>query len=312
MTTDELEARVRAWIEDDPEAIDREELERLLADGETAELQARFAGPLQFGTAGLRGAIGAGPGRMNRATVARATAGLCAHLLEALPDAQARGVTIGYDGRHRSRAFAEEAAAVAAGAGFRVQLFSAPVPTPVLAFALVELKAAGGVMVTASHNPKDDNGFKVYWHNGAQIIPPVDGAIAAAMEAVASIRGLPRVDEAARRERRLQDDLGEAMEQHYLDAVAELAAVEAAPPSIGVAYTAMHGVGQRFVEPALDALGYVELHSVPQQAEPDPDFPTAAFPNPEEEGAMDLVLALGEARGAALVLANDPDAARRA
>jgi phosphomannomutase len=314
MTPDpKLRARVRAWIEDDPDARDRRELQALLDAGEQDELASRFAGTLHFGTAGLRGPVGAGPMRMNRAVVARATAGLCSRLGDALPDARERGLCIGFDARHRSAEMAEEAAAVAAGAGFRVQLFDRPVPTPVLAFALLDRKAAGAVMVTASHNPPRDNGYKVYWHNGAQIIAPEDEHIAAEMDAVGSLRELPRVDAARREAQGMQETLGDALEARYLEAVAEL--VGTLPQDAGslqVAYTALHGVGQRTLMAALEQAGFERVEAVAEQGEPDPDFPTVSFPNPEEPGAMDRVMALGEATGADVVLANDPDADRLA
>ena len=308
-----LQKRVLRWIEDDVDPACRAELQRLLDAGDFAGLNERFAAPLEFGTAGLRGELGAGPGRMNRAVVARATFGLCAHLRANVKDAANRGLCIGYDARHNSREFAEEAAAVAAGAGFRVRLFEAPCPTPLLGFAVLDQRAAGGVMITASHNPARDNGYKAYWENGAQIIPPHDVAVAAAMERLQSVRGLERVGEKERLERGLQDSLGASFERHYLKAVAALTGPLCLDGGdLRITYTALHGVGDRLARAALAQSGFTRVESVPEQAEPDPDFPTVAFPNPEEPGAMDKALALAEASKADIVLANDPDADRLA
>jgi phosphomannomutase len=250
---------------------------------------------------------------MNRAVVARATAGLCTHLLSANPSARERGVCIGYDGRRMSRELAEETAAVCAGFGIRVHLFAAPVPTPLLAFGVLDVKAAAGVMVTASHNPAADNGYKAYWENGAQIIPPHDVAIEKAMSAVASVAKLPRIGERERLAQGLQQTVGADTERRYLDGVARVARLGSTKSrDLGIAYTALHGVGHQWVRAALAEAGFTRVHSVAEQAEPHPDFPTVKFPNPEEPGAMDRVLALAEREQAALVLANDPDADRLA
>jgi phosphomannomutase len=310
---DALQRRVATWIADDPDAASRAELQRLLAAGDFTALQERFAAPLEFGTAGLRGELGAGPARMNRAVVARAAAGVCAHLIAHVPDAQRRGLCIGYDGRHQSKPFAEETAAIAAAAGFCVRVFEAPGPTPLLAYAVLAHGAAGGVMVTASHNPACDNGYKVYWHDGAQIIAPHDEQIAAAMQALPSVLAVPRMSAEERRARGLEQPLDAAFERRYLSAVAELTGSPCAHmDALCVAYTALHGVGEKLARAALTQAGVRQLHSVDEQATPDPDFPTVAFPNPEEKGAMDRVLALAERVRADLVLANDPDADRLA
>jgi phosphomannomutase len=310
---DALQRRVKTWIADDPDANCRAELERLLAGGDFAALNERFAAPLEFGTAGLRGALGAGPARMNRAVVARAAAGLCAHFIAHVPDAQRRGLCIGYDGRHQSQAFAEETAAIAAAAGFFVRVFVTPGPTPLLAYAVLAHGAAGGVMVTASHNPALDNGYKVYWHDGAQIISPHDEQIAAAMQALPSVLAIPRLSPEERRARKLEQALDAAFEQRYLRAVAELTSSPCAHAGeLRIAYTALHGTGDKLARAALAQAGFTHVHSVVEQADPDPDFPTVNFPNPEEKGATDRVLALAEQVGADIVLANDPDADRLA
>ncbi len=297
-------AAVQRWIADDPHAGDAAELQALLDDRAHDELAERFAGPLTFGTAGLRGPLRAGPAGMNAAVVARAAAGLGAHL--AAEGLAGRGVVIGYDARHRSDEFARVSAEVLAGAGFAVQVLPRPLPTPVLSFAVRHLGAVAGVMVTASHNPPQDNGYKVYLGDGAQLVPPADAAIETAIAAVASVRALPRSDEWTT----LDDDV----EADYVTAV--VAALQpdrvdaAARRRLVVAYTAMHGVGTTTTRSVLTAAGFGELHAVAEQEHPDPDFPTVAFPNPEEPGAVDLLRALAQRVGADVAIAQDPDADR--
>lgn len=309
---DELREAARAWASDDPDPDARAEIERLLADGAADELADRFAGTLQFGTAGLRGLIGAGPNRMNRKVVLRATAGLAAYLLETTPDAAERGVAIGYDGRRLSREMAEDAASVVCGMGLRAFTFPHVVPTPLLAFACLDTNAAAGIMVTASHNPPDYNGYKVYWGNGAQIIPPTDEGIAASIARVGGVSSIARMPLAEARESGRLRELGPDIERRYLDGVRALSVRSDVPRDIGIAYTALHGVGQRLALRALSEAGFAEVAAVAEQGEPDGRFPTVAFPNPEEKGAMDMVLALALSVGAELVIANDPDADRLA
>jgi phosphomannomutase len=299
--TDVLLERARAWAAEDPDAATRTELEQLIAEVEggadTADLADRFSGTLEFGTAGLRGAVGAGPNRMNRVVVIRAAAGLAAYLTEQ----GAHGpVVVGYDARHRSDDFARDTAEVMSGAGFKVWLMPRPLPTPLLAFAIRELGCVAGVMVTASHNPPQDNGYKVYLGDGSQIVPPADAAIAAKIDAVGPLTSVPRGAGGT--------VLGEHIVDRYLDTVAELA--EDGPRDLSVVYTPLHGVGGVPVLQVLETAGFPTPRVVDQQEEPDPDFPTVPFPNPEEEGAMDLAMALAEQHGADLVVANDPDADR--
>jgi phosphomannomutase len=313
MTVDgALRRKVEDWIAQDPDPVTRAELEELLAKGDEPELRDRFAGPLEFGTAGLRGVLGGGPGRMNRLVVARATAGLCRYLQEQVSDAAERGICIGYDGRRLSRTFAEDAAAVVAGAGIRVHLFDRMVPTPVLAFAALDRKAAAAIMITASHNPPAYNGYKVYWENGAQIIPPHDVGIARRIGAVGSYASIPRLEPEQARSEGLLHDLGDELEERYLEGIQGLLPQRQAPEDLSIAYTALHGVGQRFVLRALRQAGFRHLSPVIEQGDADPSFSTVSFPNPEEKGAMDRVLALAERERADLVLANDPDADRLA
>ncbi len=296
--------RARAWAADDPDPQTRTELERLIAEveaGGAPELQAdladRFSGTLEFGTAGLRGALGAGPNRMNRVVVIRAAAGLAAYL----KDTGATGpVVIGYDARHNSDVFARDTAQVMTGAGIRALVMPRPLPTPVLAFAIRELGCAAGVMVTASHNPPQDNGYKVYLGDGSQIVPPADVEIAERIAAVGPVADVPRGEAG--------EQVGEEIVDRYQDTVAGLA--EDGPRDLRIVYTPLHGVGGSTVLQVLESAGFDQPRVVEPQEQPDPEFPTVAFPNPEEPGAMDLALALARESGADLVVANDPDADR--
>jgi phosphomannomutase len=291
--------QVEAWIADDVDPAAAGELQALLDAGADAELHDRFAAPLAFGTAGLRGPLRAGPNGMNRTVVRRAAAGLAGWLT-----AQGRTgqpVVVGYDARHGSFDFARDSAAIFAAAGFEAQLLPRELPTPVLAFAVQHLGAAAGVMVTASHNPPQDNGYKVYAADGAQIVPPADREIEGAIAAVASARAIALAPDRV-------TVLDEQIVTAYVDAVAGL--VGDGPRELRIVHTAMHGVGTATVRAVLDRAGFTDVLPVPEQAEPDPDFPTVAFPNPEEPGALDLALALASERDADIVIANDPDADR--
>jgi phosphomannomutase len=292
-----LRAEAEAWLAEDPDPDTRAELRALLDGDDEAAVADRFAGRLTFGTAGLRGPMRAGPNGMNRAVVRRTTAGLAAHL----GAAGATGpVLVGYDARHKSADFARDVAAVLAGAGLHARLLPGPLPTPVLAFAVRRLGAAAGVVVTASHNPPQDNGYKVYLGDGAQIVPPADAAIEAAIAAVGPLATVPLADSYTL--------LDSTVEQSYLDAVTELPRTP--HRELRTVYTAMHGVGARVLREAFMRAGFGEPVAVAEQVAPDPDFPTVTFPNPEEPGAMDLALALAAKSGADLVIANDPDADR--
>jgi phosphomannomutase len=303
----DLTARARAWLAEDPDPETRAELEALLAlDDATAheELADRFDGTLEFGTAGLRGELGAGSNRMNRVVVTRAAAGLAAYLKGQGPGDQGAPrdatVVIGYDARHKSDVFARDTAEVMTGAGLRAFVLPRPLPTPVLAFAIRELGCVAGVMVTASHNPPRDNGYKVYLGDGSQIVPPADGEIAARIAAVGALTDVPRGDG--------WTVLGEEVVDAYLDTVAGLAGD--GPRDLRLVYTPLHGVGGTTVQRVLETAGFEAPYVVEQQEEPDPEFPTVSFPNPEEAGAMDLAMALAAERGVDLVVANDPDADR--
>lgn len=298
----------RAWIEQDPDDETRAELQRLVDAEDTDELTARFAGRLAFGTAGLRAELGAGPLRMNRVVVTQAAAGLARFLVDTGRD---RSVVIGYDGRVNSDVFARDSAEVMRGLGLEVTLLPSALPTPVLAFAVRHLGVGAGVMVTASHNPPRDNGYKVYLggdDDGSQIVPPVDGEIAAAIDAVAAgdVRALVRATD--------YTIAGPELAAAYVSATAATVPATTLPSGAQptVVYTAMHGVGWETARAVFVAAGFAEPVVVPEQIEPDGAFPTVAFPNPEEPGAMDLAIAQGVAVGADLVIANDPDADRLA
>ena len=301
--TSDLLALASAWAADDPDPQTRAELAQVVAEveagGDQADLADRFSGTLEFGTAGLRGALGAGPNRMNRVVVLRAAAGLAAYLLAegARPGSP---VVIGYDARFNSDVFARDTAEVMSGAGFKPMVLPRPLPTPLLAFAIRELGCVAGVMVTASHNPPQDNGYKVYLGDGSQIVPPADSGIADQIAAVGPVADIPRGDAGQL--------LGDEIVDHYLDTVAELAAD--GPRDLRTVYTPLHGVGGTSVLQVLETAGFDAPQVVEQQEHPDPLFPTVAFPNPEEPGAMDLAMALADNTGADLVVANDPDADR--
>ena len=311
MVNEALRRRVQAWIDGDPDPVDRAELERALERGDEPLLAQRFAGRLSFGTAGLRGPIGAGPHAMNTAVIRQTCHGL-ADVLSAGGADPARGVVIGFDARHRSSTFALESAAVLRARGFKVFLWDSPGPTPATSFWVRRLGALAGIQVTASHNPPQDNGFKVYWDHAAQIIPPIDDRIAAAIARHASgpaceLAALPEGHEGPELAM-----LGEAELAVYLQQVTEgTPATSPTQTPVRVVYTAMHGVGGESVCRVLQAAGF-EVHIVEEQHRPDGRFPTVDFPNPEEDGALDLALALAERVSADLVLANDPDADRLA
>ncbi len=298
---DVLLDRARSWAAADPDEATRAELEQLIADvsagGESADLTDRFTGTLEFGTAGLRGALGAGPNRMNRVVVIRAAAGLAAYLRD---QGATGGVVIGYDARHNSDVFARDTAEVMTGAGFTAHVLPRPLPTPLLAFAIRELGCVAGVMVTASHNPPQDNGYKVYLGDGSQIVPPADADISRHIAAIGRLDDVPRAEPGP--------TLTEDIVDRYLDTVADLAGD--GPRDLRIVYTPLHGVGGASVVQVLETAGFDAPRVVEEQEQPDADFPTVAFPNPEEPGAMDLAMALADRTDADLVVANDPDADR--
>jgi len=308
MVAAELLARAQDWLDQDLDPHTRAELASLVAAARSthgseqaaAELADRFARRLDFGTAGLRGALGAGPNRMNRVVVAQVAAGLAGYL-RADPNPGQDGVVIGFDARHQSDIFARDTAEIVRGAGVDAYLLPGPLPTPVLAFAIRHLRCAAGVMVTASHNPPQDNGYKVYLGDGSQIVPPADTDIAAAIDGVGPVPTLPRADDYVR--------LDESVLDEYVSAVSALPRPDG-PRALDVVYTPLHGVGGAVVRRVLERTGFAPAYETPEQADPDPDFPTVAFPNPEEPGVIDLALSSARRRRADLVVANDPDADR--
>jgi phosphomannomutase len=298
-----LRAEVEAWIADDPDPKTAAELQTLLDAGDEVTLKKYFNGFLQFGTAGLRGPIGPGPSCMNRAVVGRAAAGIAAYMKK-------RGMTkvvVGRDARYGSEDYTFETAEIMSGAGMDVYILPRPLPTPVLAFATSYLGCDIGIMVTASHNPPQDNGYKVYVgpeadginYASSQIISPTDGFMAADIDAVASLKSLPRGTK--------WTILDEEVISEYVKRTSALAP---RPGDIKIVYTAMHGVGTETVQRVFNHAGFATLVLVDEQCTPDPDFPTVAFPNPEEPGAIDLALKKARDFGAELVIANDPDADR--
>ncbi|MCG6567029.1 phospho-sugar mutase [Tessaracoccus sp. ZS01] len=307
---DLLNAAIR-WRDMDPDPETREQLDHLVVQAQAndptfreaaeRELKLAFAGPLEFGTAGLRGALGPGPARMNRSVVTQAAAGFAGWLKAQGHDGGK--VIVGYDARHKSTDFAEDTARVMAGAGFEVLWVTEPTPTPVIAFGIQHFGCVAGVVVTASHNPPQDNGYKVYLGDGSQIVPPTDAEIAAEIAKVASRdwTDLPRGTE--------RTDITAELRRAYVARAVTLYPADA-PRDIVWVHTAMHGVGTATVRAVAEAVGLPAATEVGEQSQPDPNFPTVAFPNPEEKGAIDLAVALAADKGADVVIANDPDADR--
>ena len=300
----DLHDMARAWLDQDPDPATRSELERLIETNDV-ELADCFAGRLHFGTAGLRGPLGPGPNRMNRVVVLQSAAGLARYLTEHF--APECSVVIGYDARHNSDVFAHDTASIMQGAGVRAFVLPRPLPTPVLAFAIRHLGASAGVMVTASHNPPQDNGYKVYLEDGCQIVPPVDKEIAAMIDSVASSM---RVDELPRNDG--WQTLDQSIVHNYAERALEILGPDEVDRRADVVsvITPMHGVGGRLLEQLLTDAGFAPCARVDAQFDPDPDFSTVAFPNPEEPGAMDLALATAERVRPDVIVANDPDADR--
>jgi phosphomannomutase len=301
--TDVLD-EARAWLADDPDPDTRAELASLIERAEAddpvalADLGDRFAGRLQFGTAGLRGALGPGPNRMNRVVVIQTAAGLAAYL-------RAHGgssVVVGFDARHKSDQFARDTCAVMVGAGIRAMVLPRALPTPVLAFAIRHLGVDAGVMVTASHNPPQDNGYKVFLGDGSQIVAPADVEISAEIGAVGTVESIPRAEFG-------WESLDDTVVDAYVQRVASVALPDG-PRDLRIVYTPLHGCGGEVMRRAMQATGFPAPEAVIEQAAPDPDFPTVAFPNPEEPGAIDLAMSLAQREEADLIIANDPDADR--
>jgi phosphomannomutase len=304
MSLQELKEQALAWLSQDPDPETRAELQELIDNADEAALTSRFHTRLEFGTAGLRGELGAGPNRMNRVLVAQTAAGLGNYLLKQNSKAS---VVIGFDGRVNSDVFAKDSAEVLSGMGIEVLLLDEMGPTPLVSFATRFLNMSAGIMVTASHNPPRDNGYKVYLggdFNGSQIISPVDNQIADEITKVAQTQTFDSLAKST--EYKL---IGKEIRAEYLKS-ALLAGGQSDGTELKIVYTPMHGVGWSAIEPLFQSSGSEALIPVPEQVKPDGDFPTVAFPNPEEKGALDLAMALAESQDADLIIANDPDADR--
>lgn len=304
--------RAEEWAAADPDPEAASEMRRLAAAGDEAELRDRLEGTLQFGTAGLRGILGAGPNRMNRAVARRATAGLARYLLEAAPEAAQRGVVVGRDARRLSLEMSRDAAGVLAAHGIPAYVIEEASPTPHAAFALNELGAGAAIVVTASHNPPEYNGYKVYWSNGAQIIPPHDAGIAAKIAGAGAASSVPVLCEAEARAKGLWRDVPPAVGEAWIESALAGQRHEGRGRDAVLVTTALHGVGGKWLRAALGRAGFASVHPVVEQETPDGSFPTVVFPNPEEKGALDLSFALCEKVRADALIANDPDADRLA
>ncbi|MEF1254617.1 phospho-sugar mutase [Vibrio sp. M260112] len=303
--------QVTRWLEKDPDPRTREELQQLIDQQALTDLEDRFRQRLEFGTAGLRGKVGCGPNRMNRLVIQETASGLGQYLIQQVESAKTRGVVIGYDGRTDSKQFAHDTASALTALGIKVLLTHDVAATPIVAFGVKHFNAAAAVVVTASHNPPEYNGFKVYWQNGAQIIPPHDSGIAAQID-LAATRAIPMMTLSDAEQNGLLEWLQDDYYQTYRKTMNAnpLLGNHTQPESISIAYTAMHGVGADMAETLLADAGFTKVYSVAAQRDPDGTFPTVNFPNPEETGAMDMVVALAKEHGAELACANDPDADR--
>ncbi|HGF7195552.1 TPA: phospho-sugar mutase [Vibrio cholerae] len=306
-----MNSQVTHWLARDPDPKTRQELQQLIDTQQDAQIAERFQSRLEFGTAGLRGKVGCGPNRMNRLVIQETAAGLGQYLITLLPDAKSRGVVIGYDGRPDSKQFAHDTASVLTSLGIKTYLTYQVAATPIVAFGVRHFNAAAAVVVTASHNPPEYNGFKVYWENGAQIIPPHDAGIAACIDQAAQ-QAIPYLALEQAEQQGLLHWLRDEYYQTYRKTIgaSPLLQHHTKPQALSLAYTAMHGVGANMAETLLADVGFTHVSSVKEQREPDGTFPTVNFPNPEEAGAMDMVMALAKKVGAQLACANDPDADR--
>lgn len=302
----------REWAAGDPDPVTRAELEALVTSRDHAELAERMAGPLVFGTAGLRAKVGAGSARMNRATVIRTTRGLADFLAARRDGARSLPVVVGNDARTTSPELARDVVAVLAAAKIPVRYFEEPVPTPLVAYAARTLGASAAVVVTASHNPRDDNGYKVYLDDAIQLVAPSDALIQAAIERVGPASGVPRAVPGSAGADAEPIAVGPLFERYLTETFGRLGIGTPRSEPLRIVYTPLHGVGLRFALEALRRAGFEHVQPVPEQAEPDGTFPTTAFPNPEEPGTLELALALAARENAELVLANDPDADRLA
>ncbi|CAE6376565.1 unnamed protein product [Rhizoctonia solani] len=306
----QIQAKVNEWLAFDKNPATRAEIESLRDAGNTEELKRRLMKRIEFGTAGLRGLMAAGFSCMNDLIVIQASQGLCAYVLQNVPNATERGVVVGHDHRYNSEKWAQLTAAAFVSKGFKVYLHKGIVHTPLVPYTVSKLNAAAGVMITASHNPKDDNGYKVYWENAVQIISPHDAGIAAAIEAnlqpiAWDLHSLANVDN-------LVIDRTEEMTVAYLGYIASLSRTRETNASVPLKFTntSMHGVSRAIIDRANKVFDFKPLEHVKEQQDPNPDFPTVAFPNPEEKGALDLAIKTANASASSYVFAQDPDSDR--
>lgn len=284
---------------------DEETKEELLRLTDEKEIEDRFYKDLEFGTAGLRGIMGAGTNRMNRYTVAKATRGLADYLKKEHPETFSQGVVIAYDSRNHSADFAKEAARVLTSAGIPVRIFEELEPIPVLSFAVKYFHAAAGVVVTASHNPAEYNGYKVYGANGAQLVPKDADVLTAYVEAVTDLSHIEDEGNDA-----LMNWLGHKTVTRFLSAIFRQSLYQGNPPPLSIVYTPLHGSGAKPVRAILSEAGFTDVHIVKEQELPDGDFPTVSAPNPENEDALSMGIALAKEVGADIVIGTDPDSDR--
>ncbi|MDX9702892.1 MAG: phospho-sugar mutase [Candidatus Auribacterota bacterium] len=309
-----IEKRIQEWLGNDYDQDTRSEIQKLIDDGNHKELTDRFYQDLDFGTGGLRGVIGAGTNRINTYTIRKATQGLATYIIKQGPSAVKKGVAVAYDSRHKSPEFALETALVLAGNGIKAYLYESLRPTPLLSFAVRYLGAQGGVNVTASHNPKEYNGYKVYWDDGGQVVPPHDKNIISEVRQITSLSQVKLLDKETALKRGLLIYIGEEVDNAYIDKVLPLSLnpqiVKQVGDSVSIVFTPLHGAGITMIPKLLDRMGFKRLHIVEQQKDPDPDFSTVVSPNPEESAAMKLALEKARELDADIVLATDPDADR--
>lgn len=304
----DLEAEARRWIEGDPDPVTRQKLAEVLASGDEERLGAIVGAPLMFGTAGIRGEVGPGPSRMNRALVIKTTWALGRYLRE---EDESGPVVVGFDARPTSAQFAADAVGVLAAEGFEVRFFSEPTPTPLVAFAAKKLAASAAVVVTASHNPPQDNGYKVYGANASQIVSPADQTIQIHMATSPPASEIPRLEAAITSRLSGVEAIGQDVVDDYWSEIAAVRQRQSGS-DLMIVYTPLHGVGYSTLHAMMERAGHNHVIPVPEQVQPDGTFPTVDFPNPEEPGALDLALSLATDRDADLILANDPDADRLA
>jgi len=309
-----IQNRINEWLTEDYDEQTRAEIQALVDSNNEKELIERFYKDLDFGTGGLRGIIGTGTNRINIYTIAKVTQGLAKYILKQAPKAAEKGVVIAYDSRHMSPEFAMESALVLAGNNIKVYLFQSLRPTPLLSFAVRHFNATSGIVITASHNPKEYNGYKVYWEDGAQIVPPHDRNIINEVLRVTSMKQVSRLDKDTARKKGLLTLIGEDVDEAYYEKAMSLSinpeVIKQNSSDLKIVFTSLHGTGITLIPKLLDKMGFANIHIVESQKNPDPDFSTVVSPNPEESAALKLALADAKKIGADLILATDPDADR--